>query len=100
MGAKAGLPGPAVPPQPSVCVLAWSLDEGDVLPGGEMVMVVQREPVTGLVTVATDDGGRRLLGRDDRVMVVKRPVWRVRRFIAAILPGRAGAEVARPVGRW
>jgi hypothetical protein len=81
-----------------VCVLAWSLVEGDVLPGGEMVVSVQREPVGGVVMLATDDGGRRVLGRDDRVVVVRRPVWRVRRFIAAVLPGRVGIGIVGWVG--
>jgi hypothetical protein len=52
-----------------VCVRAWLLAEGDVLPGGQRVMSVQRDPAADRVVVATDDGKRRMLYRDDQLVV-------------------------------
>ena len=106
-------------PKP-MCVPAWSLAEGDLFPGGEMVLLVQREPTTGVVDVLSDDGSRRRLGREDRVMLKRRPTWRVPRFVAgihpellaatrptslspfttAVLPSRPRTGDPRPVGRW
>jgi hypothetical protein len=72
-------------PEP-VCVLAWSLAEGDVFPGGEMVVLVERQPAAGVLEVLSDDGTRRRLGREDRVVLVRRLVWRVPRFVAGLRP--------------
>jgi hypothetical protein len=77
-------------------VLAWSLAEGDVLPGGTAVVSVQRDPARGVASVATDDGTRHRYGREDRVMVARRgvadamvrPGWRVGAFVAAARTGR------------
>jgi hypothetical protein len=88
---------------PGVCVLAWSLAEGDLLPGGETVISVLREPVTGLVSVACDDGTRRRLSREDRVIVARRavpdavvrPGWRIGAFVAA---ARARRHASRASG--
>lgn len=74
-----------------VYVRAWLLTEGDVLAGGTRVLSVQREPVTGRVEVATDDGRRRVLYRDDRMVAVHRLAadtmtrnGRVRAFLGGI----------------
>jgi hypothetical protein len=83
-------------PKP-MCVLAWSLAEGDLFPGGEMVLLVRREPATGVVDVFSDDGSRRQLGREDRVMLTRRPTWRVPRFAAGIEPELL--ESTRPTSR-
>jgi hypothetical protein len=89
------------PPRP-VCVLAWSLAEGDVFPGGEMVVLVERQPAAGVLEVLSDDGTRRRLGHDDRVVVIRRLVWRVPRFVAGLGPQEivtvraAGRGAGRP----
>jgi hypothetical protein len=55
-----------------VCVRAWYLAEGDVLPGGERVIAVQRDAALGRVTVVTSDGARRMLYRQDWLVVARR----------------------------
>jgi hypothetical protein len=78
------------------CVLAWSLAEGDVLPGGAAVVSVQRDPARGVASVATDDGIRHRYDRQDRVVVarrsvadaVTRPRWRIGVFVIAARTGR------------
>jgi hypothetical protein len=94
------------------CVLAWSLAEGDVLPGGETVLAVQRNPVSGLVSLTADDGSYRRFGRDDRVVVARRgladavadsagrPGWRVAAFVASVRRGRRPCSVVRSGGGW
>ena len=54
-----------------VHVRAWLLTEGDLLASGNRVLSVQRNPVTGQVTLATSDGRRRVLYRDDRLIAVR-----------------------------
>jgi hypothetical protein len=86
------------------CVLAWSVAEGDVLPGGETVLSVLRDPAADRVTIATTDGERRELHRQDRLVisrravpdVVTRPGWRVgaRRTRRALVARRRGLPVA------
>jgi hypothetical protein len=56
----------------SVCVRAWYLAEGDVLPGGERVISVARDPAAHRVTAVTSDGARRTLYRDDWLVVARR----------------------------
>ncbi len=58
----------------SVCVRVWYLAEGDVLPGGERVVSVQRDPALCRVAVVTSDGARRTLYREDRLVVARRAV--------------------------
>ncbi len=72
---------------------AWLLAEGDVLAGGESVLLVQREPVAGVVAICADDGSRRTFAREERVMVACRPAWRVPGFVAGLLPGRSAAPL-------
>jgi hypothetical protein len=55
-----------------VCVRAWYLAEGDVLPGGERVLTVQRDPALYRVAVTTSDGARRTLYREDWLVVARR----------------------------
>jgi hypothetical protein len=82
------------------CVLAWSLSEGDLLPGGEKVLSVQRDAYTGRVWVASDDGSRRELRRDDRVVVARRAAaavtrpgwWRPALFIGTVRRARRAAS--------
>jgi hypothetical protein len=66
-------------------VRAWVVSEGDRLPGGETVILVDREPVSGNVTIVCDDGERRHLHRDDRITVTclgpRHCSMRVPRFI-------------------
>jgi hypothetical protein len=88
-----------------VCVLAWSVAEGDVLPGGETVLSVLRDPAADRVTIATTDGERRELRRQDRLVisrravpdVLTRPGWRVGAFVATARRTRR-ALVARRRG--
>jgi hypothetical protein len=56
----------------SVCVRAWYLAEGDVLPGRERVISVQRDPALHRVAVVTSDGARRTLYRQDWLVVARR----------------------------
>lgn len=89
----------------SACVLAWSLGEGDLLPGGERVVSVARDPAHDLVTVTVDDGSLpRRYARADRVVIAGRavadagrPGWRVASFLAA--GRRATPAATRPAGR-
>lgn len=55
-----------------MCVRAWLLAEGDVLPDGERVVSVQRDPAAQRVVLATDDGRRRMLYREDRLVMAYR----------------------------
>jgi len=48
------------------------LAEGDVLPGGEQVILVQRDPALYRVEVVTSDGARRVLYREDWLVVASR----------------------------
>jgi hypothetical protein len=88
--------------------LAWSLGEGDLLPGGVRVVSVQRDPVRGVASVGTPDGMRRF-GREDRVVVacragmdgVSRRGWRLGVFVTAARNGRYGpgsTAAAAPAG--
>lgn len=52
-----------------VCVGAWCLAEGDTLPGGAKVVSVHRDPAADRVLVGTDDGGQRMLYRQDKLVV-------------------------------
>ena len=54
--------------------MVWQLAEGDLLPGGETVLSIQRNAATGAVRYATDDGGTRVLDREARVVVARRVV--------------------------
>ena len=91
------------------CVLAWSVAEGDVLPGGETVLSVLRNPAADRITIATTDGERRELHRQERLVIsqravpdaVARPGWRVGAFITtarwtrrALVARRRGLPVA------
>jgi len=58
--------------RPECVVRAWSLAEGDVLPGGVRVVSVQRESAAGPVVVGSGDGGQRVLYREDRLVVAHR----------------------------
>jgi hypothetical protein len=40
-------------------VVAWQLSEGDVMVVGETVLAVQREPVSGSISIVCDDQSRR-----------------------------------------
>jgi hypothetical protein len=51
---------------------AWSVSEGDRLPGGETVVLVDREPVSGRVEIVCDSGERRRHDRDDRLTITAR----------------------------
>lgn len=53
-----------------VYLRAWLLVEGDVLAGGERVVLMQRDPSSGRVEIATDDGRRRVLYREDQLVAV------------------------------
>jgi hypothetical protein len=55
-----------------VYVRAWYLTEGDVLPGGERIISMQRDPGLDRVAVVTSDGARRVLYRDDWLVVGQR----------------------------
>jgi hypothetical protein len=57
-----------------ICVQAWAVAEGDVLPGGKTVFSVLRDPASDRVTVATTDGIRRELRREDRLVIARRAV--------------------------
>lgn len=46
--------------------------EGDVMADMTSVVSVQRDPATGRVELATDDGRRRVLYREDRLVAVHR----------------------------
>ena len=73
-------------------VRAWSLAEGDVLPGGETVVALHRNPVAEEVTICCDDGERVTTHRETRIVVayrtvndaVTRPGWRVGVFISTV----------------
>ncbi len=74
---------------------AWEVAEGDVLPGGEKVVSVQRDPAADRVSVGTDDGARLTLRRDDRIVVVSRaligravPGGRVATFVDGVRQAR------------
>jgi hypothetical protein len=54
-----------------VCVRAWLLTEGNLLPSGARILSVRRDPTTYEVAVATDDGGRWSLPGDIRVAVTR-----------------------------
>lgn len=75
------------------CVLAWSLAEGDLLPGGETVLSVQRNPVSGMVSITATDGTHRRFHRDDRVTIAARRAaarapWRLAALVTAARRGR------------
>jgi hypothetical protein len=75
------------------CVLAWLLTEGDMLPGGETVLSVQRNPVSGTVSITATDGTHRRFQRDDRVTIAARPAaapppWRLTALVTAARRGR------------
>jgi len=53
-------------------VKAWSVTEGDVFPDGATVVSVQRDPTVGQVTMRTNDGARRVLRRDDGIVLAYR----------------------------
>lgn len=72
------------------CVLAWSVAEGDVLPGGETVLSVLRDSAADRVTIATTDGERHELRREDRLVISRRAVPDV----VARRGSRVGAFVA------
>ena len=73
-------------------VQAWSLAEGDVLPGGETVVALWRNPIAEEVTIVCDDGERVTTHRETRVVVAyravndapTRPGWRVGVFVATV----------------
>jgi hypothetical protein len=53
-------------------VAAWSVSEGDRLPGGEVVVMVDREVIAGVVVITCDTWERWRLGREDRVTIAAR----------------------------
>ncbi len=55
--------------RPERVVPAWSLAEGDILPGGILVVSVQRDAAAGRVVLGSHDGGQRILYREDRLGV-------------------------------
>ena len=73
-------------------VAAWSLAEGDLLPGGQTVIALWRNPVADEVTICCDDGERLTTHRDTRLVVayravpdvVTRPGWRVGVFVSTV----------------
>jgi hypothetical protein len=83
----------------SQVVVAWSLREGDLLPGGETVLAVHRNPYADEVLFVTDDGERRLTGRTARIVVLWRDAEdgggtdlasRSAAFVAAVRHARTG----------
>ena len=55
-----------------LCVHALVLSDGDVFPGGESVVATRVDVSAGTVTVFTDDGEIRYLGRHSRVILAYR----------------------------
>jgi hypothetical protein len=84
-----------------MCVRAWCLAEGDVLPSGARVVSVQRDPTTSHVVLGTDDGAQRALYCEDRLIVVHRPTADIAVGIAersTVLAGRRlGWRLSRAV---
>jgi hypothetical protein len=82
-------------PEP-ICIQAWSLTEGDIFPGGESVVLIERQPTQDRMIVLCTDGHRRAFTRTHRVVLRARPTLRIPRFIAGT-PPELLAAVLRPV---
>jgi hypothetical protein len=68
-------------------VTAWSVSAGDRFPGGETAVLVDKEAVSGIVTIVCDTSERRVHGREDRLTIMARDLrpWsrpRVPRYLA------------------